>query len=235
MESRLSGRDIGFDAPSDEDDDHAPPSPANYLVANDEDSSQAYERNDNEDNQLQLLREAPGQPGWSLARHHPPPLAGFGIEGDAAGTGRRVRRIGRTHPPDRGECAEEDEGTVRRLIYFGSRDQEAAFGGFCFSGLWRRLLVRRGGVRFAEDDARRALVAPVRHCPIHQHDDTVAEADQEPHVRPARTTMPTPRRTSAGRGGRWRPCGRWWPGCPGRDRQSAGAGFRAGAHATPWR
>src|SRR5437868_9822535 len=28
MESRLSGRDIGFDAPTDEDDDHAPPSPA---------------------------------------------------------------------------------------------------------------------------------------------------------------------------------------------------------------
>ena len=57
MESRLSGRDIGFDAPSDEDDDHAPPSPAAYLVANDEDPSMAYERADSEDNQLQLLRE----------------------------------------------------------------------------------------------------------------------------------------------------------------------------------
>ena len=39
MESRLSGRDIGFDAPDDEDDDHAPPSPASYLVAHDEDPS----------------------------------------------------------------------------------------------------------------------------------------------------------------------------------------------------
>ncbi|WP_313401936.1 RNA polymerase sigma factor RpoH [Stenotrophomonas sp.] len=57
MESRLSGRDIGFDAPSDEDDDHAPPSPAAYLVARDEDPSQAYEREDSEDNQLNLLRE----------------------------------------------------------------------------------------------------------------------------------------------------------------------------------
>ena len=57
MESRLSGRDIGFDAPSDEDDDHAPPSPAAYLVARDEDPSQAYEREDSEDNQLGLLRE----------------------------------------------------------------------------------------------------------------------------------------------------------------------------------
>jgi len=57
MESRLSGRDIGFDAPSDEDDDHAPPSPAAYLRTNDEDPSQAYERADSEDHQLSLLRE----------------------------------------------------------------------------------------------------------------------------------------------------------------------------------
>ncbi len=57
MESRLSGRDIGFDLPSDEDDDHAPPSPAAYLRADGEDPSQAYERADAEDNQLQLLRE----------------------------------------------------------------------------------------------------------------------------------------------------------------------------------
>ncbi|MGH8053939.1 MAG: RNA polymerase sigma factor RpoH [Stenotrophomonas sp.] len=57
MESRLSGRDIGFDASSDDDDDHAPPSPAAYLVARDEDPSQAYEREDSEDNQLSLLRE----------------------------------------------------------------------------------------------------------------------------------------------------------------------------------
>ena len=58
MESRLSGRDIGFDAPSDtSDDDHAPPAPVSYLVANDEDPSQAYERADSEDNQLELLRE----------------------------------------------------------------------------------------------------------------------------------------------------------------------------------
>ena len=57
MEARLSGRDIGFDASSDEDNDSAPPAPAAYLVAQDEDPSQAYERADSEDNQLQLLRE----------------------------------------------------------------------------------------------------------------------------------------------------------------------------------
>jgi len=57
MEARLSGRDIGFDAPADEDDEHAPPSPAAYLMAQDEDPSQAYERADSEDHQLELLRE----------------------------------------------------------------------------------------------------------------------------------------------------------------------------------
>ena len=57
MESRLSGRDIGFDAPSDEDDDHAPPSPGAYLKTQDEDPSQVYERADSEGNELELLRE----------------------------------------------------------------------------------------------------------------------------------------------------------------------------------
>ena len=57
MESRLSGRDIGFVAPAEADDDHGPPAPVAYLVANDEDPSQAYERADSEDNQLELLRD----------------------------------------------------------------------------------------------------------------------------------------------------------------------------------
>jgi len=57
MESRLSGRDIGFDAPADEDDEHAPPAPSAYLIAHDEDPAQAYERSDSEADQLELLRE----------------------------------------------------------------------------------------------------------------------------------------------------------------------------------
>lgn len=61
MESRLSGRDVGFDLTSDDDDDHAPPAPAAYLMANEEDPSQAYERNDSEDHQLELLREGMSQ------------------------------------------------------------------------------------------------------------------------------------------------------------------------------
>ena len=57
MESRLSGRDIGFDAPDDADDDHAPPAPANYLVARDDDPAVAYESANDEADQLELLRE----------------------------------------------------------------------------------------------------------------------------------------------------------------------------------
>jgi RNA polymerase sigma-32 factor len=57
MESRLSGRDIGFDLSGDDDDDHSPPAPAAYLMAREDDPSQAYERADSQDNQLQFLRE----------------------------------------------------------------------------------------------------------------------------------------------------------------------------------
>jgi RNA polymerase sigma-32 factor len=75
MESRLSGRDIGFDAPTDEDNEHAPPSPAAFLVANDEDPSMAYERADSEDNQMQLLREA--WPNWMPVRATSSAVAGW--------------------------------------------------------------------------------------------------------------------------------------------------------------
>ncbi|MBS7457027.1 RNA polymerase sigma factor RpoH [Coralloluteibacterium stylophorae] len=58
MEARLSGRDIGFDAPAgDSDDDHAPPAPVAYLVDQQDDPSLAYEREDESENQLELLRD----------------------------------------------------------------------------------------------------------------------------------------------------------------------------------
>ncbi|WP_428736285.1 RNA polymerase sigma factor RpoH [Thermomonas sp.] len=57
MEARLSGRDIGFDAPDDGDDEHAPPAPANYLVAHEADPAAAYESADSEADQLEVLRE----------------------------------------------------------------------------------------------------------------------------------------------------------------------------------
>ena len=57
MESRLSGRDVGFDASADEDNDHAPPAPSAYLVAANADPAAAYERDNHEESQLELLRE----------------------------------------------------------------------------------------------------------------------------------------------------------------------------------
>ena len=57
MESRLSGRDIGFDAPVDEDSERVPPAPAMYLQSGDEDPAEAYERADRQDSRLALLRE----------------------------------------------------------------------------------------------------------------------------------------------------------------------------------
>ena len=57
MEARLSGRDIGFDAPTDTDDDHAPPAPMAYLTAEDADPAELHATEAEEGNQLTLLRE----------------------------------------------------------------------------------------------------------------------------------------------------------------------------------
>src|SRR3546814_16408200 len=56
MESRLSGRDIGFDMGNDDNDD-APPAPSAYLIDQGADPSLSYAREDHEANQLELLRE----------------------------------------------------------------------------------------------------------------------------------------------------------------------------------
>ncbi|HPA01272.1 MAG TPA: RNA polymerase factor sigma-32, partial [Chiayiivirga sp.] len=60
MEARLSGRDIGFEAPADAEED-APPAPMAYLVAPDADPAHAYARDDEEGSQLELLREGLAQ------------------------------------------------------------------------------------------------------------------------------------------------------------------------------
>jgi len=56
MESRLSGRDVGFDLGNDDNDD-APPAPSAYLIDQGADPSLSYAREDHEDHQLELLRE----------------------------------------------------------------------------------------------------------------------------------------------------------------------------------
>jgi len=57
MESRLSGRDVGFDAPSDSSDDDAPPAPVAYLVDHTADPYQTLANDDQEESQLESLRE----------------------------------------------------------------------------------------------------------------------------------------------------------------------------------
>ena len=57
MESRLSGRDVGFDASSDNDDDHAPPAPIAYLEQVDADPAVLIERDDHDGKQLDVLHE----------------------------------------------------------------------------------------------------------------------------------------------------------------------------------
>jgi RNA polymerase sigma-32 factor len=60
MESRLSGRDVGFDMPVDASED-APPAPVAFLIDNHADPAEAYERESAEDDQLELLREGLSQ------------------------------------------------------------------------------------------------------------------------------------------------------------------------------
>ena len=55
MESRLNGRDIGFDAPVDGDDDEGPPSPAAYLVDHGLDPETAALNDDQDDRALDAL------------------------------------------------------------------------------------------------------------------------------------------------------------------------------------
>ena len=60
MESRLSGRDVSFDAPTDEDDD-APKSPAAYLVDNSKAPDEAYARADQSQRQSTILEAGIGK------------------------------------------------------------------------------------------------------------------------------------------------------------------------------
>ena len=57
MESRLSGRDVGFDAPDAAEEDNGPPAPVAYLEQVGADPAQAYEQDDTEADRLEVLRE----------------------------------------------------------------------------------------------------------------------------------------------------------------------------------
>ena len=74
MESRLSGRDMAFDAPQDADEDEKP-APVAYLIDDHADPYQNLEAESQEDSDLGSLKTRPGQARRPLARHHPAPLA----------------------------------------------------------------------------------------------------------------------------------------------------------------
>jgi RNA polymerase sigma-32 factor len=57
MESRLNGRDIGFDAPDNDDNDDAPPAPVAYLIDHAMDPESAAINDDQEDRALSALHE----------------------------------------------------------------------------------------------------------------------------------------------------------------------------------
>ncbi len=59
MESRLSGRDIGFDAPSaDSDDEHRPPSPVAYLEDHSADPYEQAAADDQEESRRSVMTQA---------------------------------------------------------------------------------------------------------------------------------------------------------------------------------
>ncbi|MDZ3822922.1 MAG: RNA polymerase sigma factor RpoH [Pseudoxanthomonas sp.] len=57
MESRLNGRDIGFDAPADGDDDDGPPAPVAYLVDQGRSPEQVVIEADQDDRDLDALHD----------------------------------------------------------------------------------------------------------------------------------------------------------------------------------
>ena len=57
MEARLNGKDIGFDAPADQDEDDARPAPVAFLEQQGADPSLRYAEDDEEENRLDVLRE----------------------------------------------------------------------------------------------------------------------------------------------------------------------------------
>ncbi len=107
METRLSGHDVSID-PTPADDENSV-SPIAYLTDSDDEPARILERKQN-----RAEPHARAQHGAREARRPQPPhhrgaLAARGrFDVDAAGTGRRVRRVCRADPPDRKQGDEDD-------------------------------------------------------------------------------------------------------------------------------
>ena len=99
--------------PADDDDDHAPPAPAAYLIDARRRPVAGLRARRQRGQPARTAARGHVRPRRALARHHQAPLARADSKVDAAGTGRRVRRVRRAHPPGRSQRAEEDAGAVR--------------------------------------------------------------------------------------------------------------------------
>ena len=168
MEKRLAARDLSFDPVPDagsEDGDETY-SPAAYLPAPDADPATA-------DRKRRVGRHHGRSPGAghedarrARPRHPREPLDRRG-ESDAARSRREIRRVGRAHPPDRGECDQEaarPDGGVRqtRLAMSERRPSRPPFSGL------RGHIPRARHVeilyRRISATERSARSAPVRGC-----------------------------------------------------------------------
>ena len=113
MEQRLQGGDIALEAGPDDSGEDNLVTPITYLADSSEGPGGPLRARAGRGPQGQGPGARAGQPRRAQPPHHPCALArGVGPE-DPARAGRRVRRLGRAHPPDRGQGHAEDEEGAR--------------------------------------------------------------------------------------------------------------------------
>jgi RNA polymerase sigma-32 factor len=112
MERRLSSRDLAYDPAPDADEEDGSYSPSAYLPAPDADPAVAGERAEWDDDVSDKVAHAMAQ----LDARSQAVLRALDDrpEDHAARARRRVRRLGRAHPPDRGERDQEAAQARRR-------------------------------------------------------------------------------------------------------------------------
>ena len=144
------------------------------LMANDEDPSQAYERADSEDNQLDLLRRRSRPPRRPSRGHHQAPLARCGQQGHAAGTRGRIgvsaERIRQVEANALKKCGRCSRVSARQSMQRTARMSGPFLFRLTDSGL--------SPTRFARCAGR-----SVRPSPSRAARRRGAEADQKKHVR----------------------------------------------------
>ena len=112
MEQRLQGGDVALEPAPDDGEDMV--TPIAYLADSAEGPAEIFEREQGESLRSRRPRPRAGEPRRAQPAHHPGALARRARAQDAARAGRRVRRLGRAHPPDRGQGDAEDEARARR-------------------------------------------------------------------------------------------------------------------------